>query len=188
MNRERGSFISTGVSSILMVFVILCLITFAALSLSSADVDHGFSEKTAERTTNYYTAEGRACDILQEIDEILRKAWENSRTEEDYERTLTEEAEKLEGIEVTQTENTKAKSIKGTNTEGTSTEGKSTDTGLRISFYQEIDETQRLAVELAVVYPENGQNFFKVEKWQSVQAEEWDPDMSLPVMQRSTEE
>lgn len=63
--------ISTGVTSMVLVFVMLCLITFSVLSLVSAQADLRLSRKSAERTTAYYEAENAASDVLIALDAIL---------------------------------------------------------------------------------------------------------------------
>ena len=51
MNKKRPMAFNIGTSSILIVFVLLCLATFAALSLVSANADYRLSTALAERTT-----------------------------------------------------------------------------------------------------------------------------------------
>ena len=60
-----------GVSLILLLFVILTLLSFAGLSLSSAGADLRLSEKFAVQTTAYYTARNDAQKWLKETDERL---------------------------------------------------------------------------------------------------------------------
>ena len=60
-----------GVSLILLLFVILTLLSFAGLSLSSAGADLRLSEKFAAQTTAYYTARNDAQQWLKETDERL---------------------------------------------------------------------------------------------------------------------
>ena len=68
---SKGTRLSVGGSSILVIFVILTLTTFATLSLVFAVSDHNSSIKTREAFGQYYTADGVAEDLLKEIDEIL---------------------------------------------------------------------------------------------------------------------
>lgn len=59
--KKRKSFgISIGASSIMVIIVILTLICFAGLSLSSANADYQLSQKLAQRTKNYYEATSSA--------------------------------------------------------------------------------------------------------------------------------
>lgn len=71
---KNSPFINVGSSLLIMIFLILCLVTFAALSLSSAHGDYTFSEKLANRKTAYYTANNTAEKILGEIDALLAQA------------------------------------------------------------------------------------------------------------------
>lgn len=53
--KKRGSYpgIQIGTSYLLVIFVILCLVTFATLSLSSAKRDQSYSQQLAGRETSY---------------------------------------------------------------------------------------------------------------------------------------
>ena len=46
--------IGVGGTSILAIFVVLCLVTLASLSLVSAQADYGLAKKTAEAAQEYY--------------------------------------------------------------------------------------------------------------------------------------
>ena len=63
-NRPHRTIISTGTTSIVLIFVMLSLLTFAVLSLVSAQANLRLSQKSAERTTAYYAAENQANDLL----------------------------------------------------------------------------------------------------------------------------
>ena len=56
MNKEKRKFgfVNIGTASLLVVFLTLCLVAFAMLSLSTAKSDYEFSRKLADRTTAYY--------------------------------------------------------------------------------------------------------------------------------------
>ena len=49
--------INTGTTSLIMIFGVLALVTFAAMSLSAAGAGWRMAEKMAERTSAYYQAE-----------------------------------------------------------------------------------------------------------------------------------
>ena len=76
-NRHKrfGGFSNFGFSTILLSFVMICVVTFSALSLVSAYSDHKLSQKVADRTTAYYAAEERAYEKLARIDDILRESY-----------------------------------------------------------------------------------------------------------------
>lgn len=64
--------IHVGTPLMLVIFIILCMVIFAVLSLSSAAKDYNYSEKNATRTTAYYTACNQAEVALAEIDQIIK--------------------------------------------------------------------------------------------------------------------
>lgn len=77
-NKKQASFINIGSSSLLIIFLILCLATFAVLSLSSAKSDYSFSQKLAEHKTAYYNASSQAELIVKEIDALLEETAQNT--------------------------------------------------------------------------------------------------------------
>lgn len=64
-----------GSSSILVIFVILCLVSFATLSIVSANADYKLSTKILDRTTAYYEAQNQAEESLAQLDNSLRRAY-----------------------------------------------------------------------------------------------------------------
>lgn len=60
-----------GSSSILVTFVLLCLVTFAALSFVSARADYNLAIQTAERIAGYYAKDSTAEAHLANIDSQL---------------------------------------------------------------------------------------------------------------------
>lgn len=76
-DKQQSYFVNIGSSSLLVIFLVLCLVTFAILSLSSAKSDYSFSERLAEHRKNYYEASAKAEDIIEEIDRILSAAAED---------------------------------------------------------------------------------------------------------------
>ena len=67
-----------------MIFVILCLVCFATLSIISASADNKLSNKVLERTTAYYNACNEAEISLSQIDNALIAAYQSSATANDY--------------------------------------------------------------------------------------------------------
>ena len=51
---QKSGFVNIGTASLLVVFLTLCLVSFAMLSLSTAKSDYEFSQKLAQKTTVYY--------------------------------------------------------------------------------------------------------------------------------------
>ena len=75
---------SIGSASILLVFVILCLVSFAVLSIVSANADSKLSTRILERTTAYYTACNQAEQSLAGMDNTLRRMYEASDSKDAY--------------------------------------------------------------------------------------------------------
>lgn len=73
--KQKDSFHpNIGASSILMIFVVLCLTTFGVLSLVTANADKKISTKNAETVQSYYKAGGQVESRLQELDASLATA------------------------------------------------------------------------------------------------------------------
>jgi len=73
--------INVGGSSILVIFVLLCLTTFATLSMVSASADYKLTQKTVLAATSYYNADAAAEAILAQIDGVLL---EGAKSGENY--------------------------------------------------------------------------------------------------------
>lgn len=85
MSNKRKSYgVNIGSSSILLIFVILCLVSFAVLSIVSAQTDYKLSCKLAERTTKYYEANNEVESYLRDLQASLEKIYEDSATAEEY--------------------------------------------------------------------------------------------------------
>lgn len=66
-----------GISSILLILIILSLVSFSILSIASANADYKLTQKLQTRTTAYYeacnTAEAQLASIDQTLQSIYRK-------------------------------------------------------------------------------------------------------------------
>ena len=79
-----------GSSSILVIFVILCLVSFATLSIVSANADYKLSSKVLNRSTAYYEASNQAEQSLAELDKTLQFVYKSSSSEDEYFDTVGE--------------------------------------------------------------------------------------------------
>lgn len=75
---------TVGSSLILVTFVLLCLVAFAALSFVSANADYELSKQTAAKTSNYYTAVGNTEQQLADINQTLAELSGISATDEAF--------------------------------------------------------------------------------------------------------
>ncbi len=70
-DKRQAPFVNVGSSLLLVVFLLMCLITFATLSFSSARSDESFSQRIADRKSEYYAASNEAERLLSQIDRLL---------------------------------------------------------------------------------------------------------------------
>lgn len=90
MHSKKRFGISVGLSSILIVIVILCLVCFAGLSIVSAAADYKLSSRLAERTTSYYEASSLANQKLADLDQAFRTVYQECSSEEEYLKKIKE--------------------------------------------------------------------------------------------------
>ena len=158
--------LSAGTSTLLLIFVSLCLLTFAVLSLLSARADRNLSQKTADRTTAYYQACNQAEDHLGEIDAVLEKIWNDTDGEKAYFQEI-ETAFKNKKTETAEN---------GTGQEPGETADSWDKNSHMLSFSVSLTDTQVLAVSLKICYPETGSTFYTVTSWKTVNTTDWMPD------------
>lgn len=79
MNKKGSAPLGVGIITIFMILVILCLTTFAVLTLSSARADLRLSRVNAETVTAYYEADARAAGLYADF---------KSENESELEKTL----------------------------------------------------------------------------------------------------
>lgn len=158
MKRRSYPITNIGSVSLLMIFIILCLVVFSSLSLSGAVSDHQYSQKIAQHNTEYYQASAQATRILREIDQILDNAYQKSPA--DYYTAAGDALAAMESL--------------------------STDFGAEspsITYEIPVGERQMLKVVLALNEPgqlEDG--YYRITSWQEVPASTWNGDDSLNLM------
>lgn len=161
-NTFRDSFsqravISTGTSTLVLIFVLLCLLTFSVLSLASARANMRLSQKSADRTTAYYQAENRANDVLIRVIDCLNRNASLS-DEEAFLKGIRSELEGKEGISFT---------------------GDST-----LTWTVPLAENQYLKAEIAVSYtPLPDGRHYQVTGWNTYTDYDWGAEKSLPVLE-----
>ena len=151
MNKKEASFSHFGFSTILMVFIMICLVTFAALSLLSANSDYKLSRKTADKTTGYYNADANARSYLYRMDLCLAELYGEAADESAYFQELPARLELID--------------IPG----GLTNNIISVDANIiSLSFEAEISDFQRLYVTLKMNYPQaENDNFYEITRWQT---------------------
>ena len=155
------SFIHMGAPSLLMIFLVLCLFTFALLSLSSAKNNRTLSQQSADRIQTYYQASSLAEEALDQIDTILSDAHTDCGAESadtaDYQ---TEVTEKLENCSV---DGVSAFTVDFTKGEGT------------LTFQVPVSESQQLSVVLTLPAPSDCQDgYYRITQWTTETTDSWD--------------
>ena len=84
MKKKQGMSISIGSSTMLLIFVVISLVSFSVLSLSSAITDRKFTDKIKQKNLIYYNACNLAEEKIAEIDAMLAEAYAISSNEKSY--------------------------------------------------------------------------------------------------------
>lgn len=72
MEKKIKMGVGLGGPSIIMIFVVLSLTTLGALALMTAHADWNLTKRTADSVTAYYSADGKAEELLAETDSALK--------------------------------------------------------------------------------------------------------------------
>lgn len=82
--------VGTGATTLLMIFVVLCLTTLGILSLVSARVDMKHTKRNEEMTQAYYEAAAQGQKLIFQVDEALMEFQRRAETNEAYLRLVQE--------------------------------------------------------------------------------------------------
>lgn len=139
--KDSLKFSNFGFSTILLSFVMICVVSFSALSLLSSYSDYKLSKKVALKTEKYYEAKQSAYDKLEDLDAILCDAYMASSDEPSYLLNITK---LLDGSDIFTLE------------------------GTTVSFEELISEDQSLQIQVSICYPTKSQDtFYEILKWRS---------------------
>lgn len=152
MKKNRASFINIGFSSIVMVLIMICLVTFATLSVLTAHSDYRLSKKMAAKTTAYYAADAIARDMAEIIDQQLYDVYLIHSTSEDF----------FEGVLATDFSTNAPSTVQDIVLEYS-------ETDICISYAVPVSEVQSLYVSLQINYPHAGSECFStITRWQTI--------------------
>lgn len=156
--KKQSSFSSIGITSLVLIFVMLCLLTFSVLSLVTARADLRLSQKNAERTSAYYDAENRANDVLLSVISCIEE-YKDSPDASVFYQKLRERLDGQNGILFTGADSLKYEVL--------------------------LDKEQLLSVSLEISYEtyDDGSHY-RILAWNTVSTHEWESDGSLPLLDK----
>lgn len=103
MNKMKQEYrIGTGATSMLMIFIALCLTTLAILAITSARTDLSMTGRNEEMILGYYEAASEAQEILSRLDGEIAKVRGAATDENSYLEKIA--SVKLDGVELTHPE------------------------------------------------------------------------------------
>lgn len=82
--KKRSYGMNIGSSSLVLIFVILCLISFAALSIASANADYKLSTNVLKHSESYYAACNEAETDLAALDMKLADIYNKTDSKDSY--------------------------------------------------------------------------------------------------------
>lgn len=184
--QQKFSVTNIGSVTLMMIFIVLCMVTFAALSLSSASYDWRSAKKSADHTTAYYQTSNQAETILSDIDQMLTdcrsasngNALRSSDPSYYYQQVkFSCEKWKEPVLSFHDDANVADPSVSSLPT---------------ISYQVPISDSQVLQVVLSLLNPYETQatakstdsdSFYRITAWQVLSTKEWNGDNSLKLMQ-----
>lgn len=193
--KAPAPFFNIGASSLLVIFLILCLVTFAILTLTSAKSDADFAEKLAHHKMNYYAACNTAESTLDEIDAILADAWQLSDTDTGKNSINNDSSQpdstSNDSSQPDLTSSDTAAVFTEIETQLTALDSREqlqlsmdfTQSEPTISYAVAIDDKQNLCVTLTLAAaPAKGEAYYRISQWQVQSSGEWKGDQTLNLM------
>ena len=193
--KAPAPFFNIGASSLLVIFLILCLVTFAILTLTSAKSDADFAEKLAHHKTNYYAACNTAESTLDEIDAVLADAWQLSDTDTGKNSINNDSSQpdstSNDSSQPDLTSSDTAAVFTEIETQLTALDSREqlqlsmdfTQSEPTISYAVAIDDKQNLCVTLTLTAaPAKGEAYYRISQWQVQSSGEWKGDQTLNLM------
>lgn len=175
MRKKTRMGLNIGTSSILLVFVLLCMVTFAALSYVSANGDYKLSRSLADRTAAYYEADGKAeateALLYQRLSQLAQGC-------SDIDAYLNGIPGVLEDTDCTFS----FQNLGGTGTDHEeSSPGTGNDSSFlgNISWQVSLNDTQILQITLDLWDPFTSDTLFTVSQWQVIQARAWEDHSTM---------
>jgi hypothetical protein len=171
-SKNRFPVTNIGTASLLMIFIVLCMVIFATLSLTDVTRDYSFSSKLADHTSQYYEASNEAEHILADIDELLIQTADQisagTLSREDYYTSIRQSVEAEESMSAVPV-----------------TASYDGDYFI-LSYETKLNESLALSVALRVCAPDDaaaGGARYDIITWREIQTSEWSGDNTLNLME-----
>lgn len=144
--------VGVGASSILMIFIILCLTTLGVLSFASARANLQLTTRRQTQVQAYYATQAEAQRLLARIDEALLAARAEPNTYDEQVKSLAALDERI--------------AVKNNGT---------------VELTLPVGQTQELHLTLAIGGAEDATRYTVMTHY-LINIEEWEPDTSLELM------
>lgn len=151
MNEHKIT-MNIGIISFMSIFIILSIVVFALLSLSSAQSNVRLTNKSIKQKEQYYALSSQGEKYVKQIDDALYTYYQSSSSKEEY-FIKTKQLTKL--IPQSTYEN-------------------------HLFHFQVQNDTTTLHVTLKIVYP--GDVLYEIQTWTTSINTEWTADNSLDVL------
>jgi len=164
MKKKNLPVTNVGAVSLMMIFIILCMITLAALSLSSSSRNAHLSRKMTDHLAEYYTASNEAEALLAHADDIFAEAFCKTNSTEEYYGLIRKE---LPSGSVETIQN---------------------GDSLTIGFQVKINDAQSLSVlvdvfSLQQIKEMDTDSYYKILSWQTVSSKPWESNNKIQLIQ-----
>ena len=169
---KKNNFPITNIGSVtlMMIFIVLCMVSFAALSLSTAASDYQAAKKSAKHVKEYYQASNEAEETLASIADTLETAYQSSSSTDTY----------LEQVRAVYPEGaTTSPGDSSTPADASALTLEDSDNGLIISYRVALNKKQALAVSVLVQYEDS---LYRITSWKVVNTTEWKGDNSVKLI------
>lgn len=162
--KESASFINIGSSSLLMIFIVLSLVTFAILSFTSAQSDYNLSKRLATRKAKYYEVTATTEAVVAQIDQILENqallAGDNKHLYFDSIQDV----------------------LNSTQIDGIPLFCNTIENELALTFSVPIQNNQALRVILVLNDYTKSDTYYTIKSWQVISTDSWETDQSIQLL------
>lgn len=155
--KKKNSLVITGITSLFLIFSVLCLVILSILSLGTSRSDLAMSKQTMVQTANYYEACNSASEICLNIEDNLWNFYHNSANSDEYYQKIASISYK-----------------------NLTWDALNHMLSLKIPF----SKTQALLITLEILYPLSDDDVcLNICTWKTIATGTWNPDNIQPIYQ-----